>query len=58
MTEEETPSQEESTDLVCPRCDNMTSMKGHIVQDGRVIQCPFITVDVVIQQPTKKDRIV
>lgn len=51
------PKETEEPIIACPRCDNLTSMKGHIVKDGVLLQCPFITVDVVIQ-PAKQDRIV
>ena len=56
MPEDETSSE---APVKCPRCDHMTDrMAGHIVQDGRVTKCPFINVDVVIQSPARKDKIV
>lgn len=31
--------------LICHLCDNLSTMEGHIVEGGKVIQCPFITVN-------------
>lgn len=53
------PEENAAPDVICPRCDKMTDYPGHVVTaEGVVTKCPFITVDVVIQQPTKRDRIV
>lgn len=44
--------------ITCPRCDKQTDYPGHIVEGGAVLQCPFITVDVVIRPQEKKDKLV
>lgn len=42
----------------CHMCDWMTDAKpGHVVVDGRVVRCPFITLNVQMDQP-KPDRLV
>lgn len=40
--------QNEEPVVACPYCDRPSSVEGHIVTDGRVSQCPNISLNVVM----------
>lgn len=40
--------QDETPPIKCPYCDRLSDVEGHVVTDGRVSQCPNISLNVVM----------